>query len=80
MCNAKCIIMTLKELSNINKITRKLITDYITLNNISENKFAKESGISQNQLWIYLHSGNEKKGIHTTTLEKIGKYLNSKSK
>jgi DNA-binding Xre family transcriptional regulator len=72
--------MTLKELSTINQITRKLITDYITLNNISENKFAKESGISQNQLWMYLHSGNEKKGIHTTTLEKIGKFLNTKTK
>lgn len=69
--------MTLKELSNINQITRKLITDYITKNKISENKFAQNAGISQNQLWIYLHSGNEKKGIHTTTLEKIGKYLNA---
>ena len=66
--------MTLKELSNINQITRKLITDYISTNNISENKFAQNAGISQNQLWIYLHSGNEKKGIHTTTLEKIGKF------
>ena len=72
--------MTLKELSNINQITRKLITDYITKNNISENKFAKESGVSQNQLWIYLHSGNAKKGIHTSTLEKIGKYLNDQNK
>jgi DNA-binding Xre family transcriptional regulator len=72
--------MTLKELSNINKITRKLITDYITNNNISENKFAEDSGISQSQLWIYLHSGNAKKGIHTTTLEKIGKYLNDQNK
>ncbi len=72
--------MTLKELSNINQITRKLITDYITKNNISENKFAKEAEISQNQLWIYLHSGNERKGIHTTTLEKIGKYLHNQNK
>lgn len=70
--------MTLKELSNINQITRNLIIDFITKNNISENKFAKDAGISQNQLWIYLHSGNEKKGIHTTTLEKIGKFLNTK--
>ena len=72
--------MTLKELSTINQITRKLITDYITKNKISENKFAQNAGISQNQLWIYLHSGNEKKGIHTTTLEKIGKYLNNQNK
>ena len=72
--------MTLKELSTINQITRKLITDYIAKNNISENKFAQNAGISQNQLWIYLHSGNEKKGIHTTTLEKIGKYLNNQNK
>ena len=72
--------MTLKELSNINQITRKLIIDYIAVNNISEAKFAKDSGIHQNQLWLYLHSGNEKKGIHTTTLEKIGKFLNTKNK
>ena len=72
--------MTLKELSTINQITRKLITDYITKNKISENKFAQNAGISQNKLLIYLHSVNDKKGIHTTTLEKIGKYLNNQNK
>jgi len=68
--------MTTNDLANINKITRKLIRDYITRNGITEAKFARDAKIHQNQLWLYLNSNNEKKGLHTTTLEKIGKFLN----
>ena len=67
--------MTTNDLANINKITRKLIRDYITRNGITEAKFARDAKIHQNQLWLYLNSNNEKKGLHTTTLEKIGKFL-----
>jgi len=62
--------MTTNDLANINKITRKLIRDYITRNGITEAKFARDAKIHQNQLWLYLNSNNEKKGLHTTTLEK----------
>lgn len=68
--------MTTHDLANINSITRKLIRDYITRNGITEAKFAREAGIHQNQLWLYLHAGNSK-GIHTNTLEKIGKFLSN---
>ena len=38
--------------------------------------FAKATGIHQAQLWVYM---NEKqKGLHTSTLEKIGNYLAKK--
>jgi len=67
--------MTTNDLANINSITRKLIRDYIVRNGITEAKFARDAGIHQNQLWLYLNSNNEKKGLHTTTLEKIGKFL-----
>jgi transcriptional regulator with XRE-family HTH domain len=69
--------MTTNDLANINSITRKLIRDYITRNGITEAKFARDAGIHQNQLWLYLNSNNEKKGLHTTTLEKIGKFLSN---
>jgi DNA-binding Xre family transcriptional regulator len=69
--------MTTNDLSNINSITRKLIRDYIVRNGITEAKFARDAGIHQNQLWLYLNSNNEKKGLHTTTLEKIGKFLSN---
>jgi hypothetical protein len=69
--------MTTNDLANINKITRKLIRDYIVRNGITEAKFARDAGIHQNQLWLYLNSNNEKKGLHTTTLEKIGNFLSN---
>jgi len=69
--------MTTKDLANINSITRKLIRDYITRNGITEAQFAREAKIHQNQLWLYLNSKDEKKGLHTTTLEKIGKFLSN---
>jgi DNA-binding Xre family transcriptional regulator len=53
-----------------------MIVDYITRHGITEAKFAREAGIHQNQLWLYLHAGNSK-GIHTNTLEKIGKFLSN---
>jgi hypothetical protein len=67
--------MTAKHLSNINTIVRKMIIDHLHKTGISEHKFAKNSGIQQNQLWLFLHSGNDKKGLHSGTLQKIGKYL-----
>jgi hypothetical protein len=39
------------------------------------NMFAVRSGVHQNQLWLYLYTNSEK-GLHSKTLEKIGKFLN----
>jgi len=43
--------------------------------NITLNAFSKQAGVHQNQLWLYLYSGKESKGLHSSTLEKIGRYL-----
>jgi hypothetical protein len=67
--------MTPKHLANINTIVRKMIIDHLNKTGISENQFSKQCGIQQNQLWLYLHSGNDKKGLHSGTLQKIGEYL-----
>lgn len=67
--------MTKHELSNINTNVRKMILEHIKQQNISLNAFAKGAGVHQNQLWLYLYSGSESKGLHSATLEKIGKYL-----
>jgi len=70
--------MTPKHLANINTIVRKMIVDHLQKTKITENQFAKDCGIQQNQLWLYLHSGNDKKGLHSATLQKIGEYLAKK--
>ncbi|CAB4152716.1 hypothetical protein UFOVP611_27 [uncultured Caudovirales phage] len=67
--------MTAKELSNINGATRELILNYLAKNDITLNMFATRAGVHQNQLWVYLYSGNEKKGLHSTTLQKIGLFM-----
>ena len=67
--------MKANELKNINKSTRKLILDAMDKHNLSLNQFAKNAGLHQNQLWLYLYSGAEKKGLHSYTMEKIGEYL-----
>ena len=67
--------MKAKDLSNINELTRKLITDFITKKELTLNAFAKECGVHQNQLWLYLYSGDPNKGLHSATLEKIGKRI-----
>jgi len=67
--------MTKKELANINQIVRDKILKHLELNDMTLNAFAKEAGVHQNQLWLYLYSGNESKGLHSSTLEKIGRYL-----
>lgn len=63
------------ELKNINKATRKMILDAMDKHKLSLNQFAKNAGLHQNQLWLYLYSGAEKKGLHSYTMEKIGEYL-----
>lgn len=67
--------MNATQLSNINKTTRSMIQKHLEKHNMSLNAFAKGAGVHQNQLWLYLHSGDDKKGLHSSTLQKIGKYL-----
>ena len=67
--------MTKSELANINQIVRQKIIEHMERYSMTLNAFSKEAGVHQNQLWLYLHSGDASKGLHSGTLEKIGKYL-----
>jgi len=69
--------MNAKDLKNINKTTRQMIVEAMTKNDLTLNQFAENAGLHQNQLWLYLYSGTEKKGLHSYTLEKIGDYLST---
>ena len=63
------------DLANINASIREKILKHMDRHDMSLNAFSKEAGVHQNQLWLYLYSGNESKGLHSGTLEKIGRYL-----
>jgi hypothetical protein len=67
--------ITPSQLANMNDSARRLINEYMELHGITLNYFAKQCGCHQNQLWLYLNSGEEKKGLHSGTLEKIGRYM-----
>jgi len=67
--------MTAKQLSKVNSLAREMIQHHLITENITLAKFARDAGLSQNQIWLYLNAENTTKGLHTTTLEKIGKYL-----
>jgi hypothetical protein len=67
--------MTTKDLANINGLIKEKILKHMDKHDMSLNAFSKEAGVHQNQLWLYLYSGNESKGLHSGTLEKIGRYL-----
>lgn len=68
--------MKASDLININDKVRQLIKAHLQANNMTLTAFAKATGIHQAQLWVYM---NEKqKGLHTSTLEKIGDYLAKK--
>lgn len=70
--------MKAKDLINLNNEVRQLIVQHLDRTGQTLNSFAREAGVHQNQLWMYLYSGEEKKGLHTSTLEKIGNYLAKK--
>ncbi len=63
------------DLFTLNKQVKGMVESYIATKQITLNKFAKLSGVHQNQLWMYLNATEQGKGLHSTTLEKIGKFL-----
>lgn len=70
--------MKAKDLINFNSEVRQLIVQHLEKHGQTLNSFAREAGVHQNQLWMYLYSGDEKKGLHSFTIEKIGRYLAKK--
>lgn len=66
--------MTAKDLMNINAETKRLIQEYILQKGMTLAAFSRKAGVHQAQMWIYFN-GDEQKGLHGRTIEKIGKYL-----
>lgn len=69
--------MTPQELANINTVTRHMIENYMEKHNLNLNQFSKKAQCHQSQLHLYVYGDRfgEKKGLHSSTLEKIGQLL-----
>ena len=65
-------------LSSINKELRKAINDHLKNTGKSLNQFCKDAGVQQNQMWMFLNRIDPERGLHSKTIQKIGKYLESK--
>ena len=64
-------------LSSINKELRKAINDHLKNTGKSLNQFCKDAGVQQNQMWMFLNRIDPERGLHSKTIQKIGKYLES---
>ena len=65
-------------LSSINKELRKAINDHLKNTGKSLNQFCKDAGVQQNQMWMFLNRKEPERGLHSKTIQKIGKYFESK--
>lgn len=63
------------DLISINDQVRKLLISHMEKHKVTLNQIAYRTKIHQSQLWMYVYS-NDKKGIHSKSLERIGEYLN----
>ena len=62
-------------LSSINKELRKAINDHLKNTGKSLNQFCKDAGVQQNQMWMFLNRTDPERGLHSKTIQKIGKYF-----
>lgn len=60
------------DLINFNDTLREMIQDYIDDENITLTEFCRKAKLSQPHLWQFMNTDDPKKGLHTTTLTKIG--------
>ena len=65
-------------LSSINTELRKAINDHLKNTGKSLNQFCKDAGVQQNQMWMFLNRIDPERGLHSKTIQKIGKYFESK--
>ncbi len=65
-------------LSNINKELRNAINDHLKNTGKSLNQFSKDAGVQQNQMWMFLNRKEPERGLHSKTIQKIGKYFETK--
>jgi len=66
-------------LSNINQELRNAINDHLKSTGKSLNQFSKDAGVQQNQMWMFLNRNDPERGLHSKTIQKIGKYFETKS-
>jgi hypothetical protein len=67
-----------EQLVTLNQDVCQMINEYMTKNNMSLNKFSKLAGVHQNQLLIYLSGQDDKKGLHSGSLKKLGEFMSKK--
>lgn len=66
-------------LSNINQELRNAINEHLKSTGKSLNQFSKDAGVQQNQMWMFLNRNDPERGLHSKTIQKIGKYFETKS-
>jgi predicted transcriptional regulator len=67
--------MKAKELINLNANVKEMISNYIEKKQITLTEFARVAKIHQSHLWTFMNTDDPKKGMHSSTLEKIGVVL-----
>jgi hypothetical protein len=67
-----------KDLINLNSNVKELIQNYIEKKQITLTEFARLAKIHQSHLWTFMHIEDPKKGLHSTTMQKIGIILTKK--
>jgi hypothetical protein len=70
--------MKSEELKELNANVKKMIQSHIEKNKITLTEFARNAKIHQSHLWEFMNTKEKKKGMHSSTLEKIGEFLNKK--
>ena len=60
------------DLINFNNQLRELILEHLDEQNITLTEFCRKAKLSQPQMWMFMNTKDPKKGLHTSTLEKIG--------
>jgi hypothetical protein len=63
------------KLSNINQELRDAINGHLKNTGKSLNQFCKDAGVQQNQMWMFLNRIDPERGLHSKTIQKIGKYF-----
>ena len=66
-------------LSNINNELRCAIQNHLVKTGKSLNQFCNDAGVQQNQIWMFLNRQDPERGLHTKTVQKLGKYFEAKS-
>jgi predicted transcriptional regulator len=70
--------MKSEDLKELNENVKEMIQAHIDKNQITLTEFARNAKIHQSHLWEFMNTKNRKKGMHSSTLEKIGEFLNQK--